>query len=150
MIFPDSGGSTGRSSGFGQQLLERPPERGEFPFNRDPYERQIDTKIVVRQPAAHASDPPPWHLRPTLLHGVGEMLDGFPDDFELADDRILAHPLRHERVTTCAGILLDVTNRVENVTEVDAVVLHSGRASARMCGRIAGWTLRSVMTSTFR
>ena len=37
-----------------------------------------------------------------------------------------------------ARVLLDVVNGFEDVTKVDAIVLHNGRASARMCRRIAG------------
>ena len=79
-----------------------------------------------------------------------QVLDRLANDFELPDERVLSHFVCHERITAGTCVLLDVLNGFEDVPEVDAIVLHKGRTSARMCGRIAGCTLLSVSTSTFR
>jgi hypothetical protein len=56
----------------------------------------------------------------------------------------------HERVTANGRVLLDVVDGVADVTEVDALVLHSGRNAARMRSRSAGLRLAPVNTSTLR
>jgi hypothetical protein len=76
--------------------------------------------------------------------------DRLADDLELSDDRILPHPVGKERLLAHRCIGLDVVDGVPDVPQVDALVLHSSRASAAIRGRRAGWMLSSVKTSTFR
>jgi hypothetical protein len=77
----------------------------------------------------------------TCFHGISgrrdlqpsvKMLDGLADHFELADRRVLPHSIGEERVATRLGVLDDVVDRVANVFQADAVVLHRADASARM------------------
>ena len=59
------------------------------------------------------------------------MLHRLAEDLRLSDDGILAHRLGHEHVVTSGEAPFDVVDGVGNVPEVDAVVLHNRRASAR-------------------
>ena len=82
------------------------------------------------------SSPLVSHYRPGGCR-VGEMLDRFTDDLELRSTafsrmRSAINWSRDNRVR------LDIADGVTDVTEGEALVLHSGRASARICRRTAG------------
>jgi hypothetical protein len=70
-----------------------------------------------------------------IPRGIGELLDGLADDLELANDRILAHPLGHKSVAAYRRVFFDVVDCVADVTEIDAL-LHRG-AILPGCGREA-------------
>ena len=71
--------------------------------------------------------------------GAGELLDGFANDLELANDGILPHPLGHESVAALRRVFFDV---VADVTEVE---LRGGRANVIIRG-LGGAEVKDVLS----
>jgi hypothetical protein len=59
-------------------------------------------------------------------------LTGLADHLELANRRVLPHPLREKRLAARVRIVGDIVQRVADIVKIDAIVLHREAASARI------------------
>ena len=75
---------------------------------------------------------------------------GLADDFEIADDGIADHPLRHEGLAATGDISLDGLDAIQDMAEVRPIRLHNSRASNSTKGRKCGLRLRSMTRSIGR
>jgi hypothetical protein len=73
-------------------------QRLKVPLHDAPHQSEIDAEVSVRQPISHAGDLLPRNIRPSRAGILGELFDGFADDLELADDRILPHAVSEEEL----------------------------------------------------
>jgi hypothetical protein len=69
-------------------------QRRQITLNDPPHQREIHTEVIVRQTIANAVDVLPRDFRTKLPCRVGELLRRLANDLQLANDSILAHPLR--------------------------------------------------------
>ena len=65
----------------------------------------------------------------------GDLLDGFPHDLEVANDRILGSQVRTKAALSVPAVEDDALCGLTDVTQVELIVLHRARASRRTRSR---------------
>src|SRR5439155_324339 len=109
-----------------------------------------DTKIVMGELVTHPGDLSPWNVRVGSRQTRRQSFDGLADDLQVANHGVLRLTVRHEGVATSRRVRNDGVDRVAHVQQVDAIVLHTATASARIPFRRYGLSPASETTSTGR
>ena len=121
-----------------QVLLDHRPDRIE-----------VNIEICVNEAITRPGDLAPRHAGFACSQLGAEILDRFPDDFELAHDSALRLPVGHETIAAFCREAVDGLDRAQHVLQKEPVAIgHSGRASDRMRLFKSGWSSVSVQRST--
>src|SRR5712691_9445800 len=78
----------------------------------------------------------------------GEALRGLRQRLQIPQDSILQCMGPHELGPPSCTVLFDAPDALQHVAQIDGIVFHRGTASRSTRSRRAGWSARSVTTST--
>ena len=93
---------------------------------------RVYPEVLMNEDIAEAGQIDPRDLGVRRLEGGAHPLHCLPDDLEVADGSILEDPVGQKGIPAAPADLLHPLQRLENVGDLGPVVLHRGRASARM------------------
>src|SRR5215207_10241980 len=94
-----------------------------------PDEQEIHAPIAVNKAISESDDPLPGSAG-GIAYRRRQAVRGLADDFEIADDCVLDHPLPQKGLASVSDIGLDGGDGIVDVTEIGKVALHKGCASA--------------------
>ena len=108
---------TFRSAGLRvEETLDRLFQRSQLALDDVPDQRKIDAEILMRQDIASTSDSGPRNLRSLLGKAIGaEITDDLPDDFEIADHRILSLAVVHELLAPVRRVFADTLQTIREM-----------------------------------
>lgn len=108
---------------------------GELSNHDIPDQLKVNAEVVMNELVPHPGHLPPWHTRRTLAQWLRDALGGLANNLQVADDGILDHRPGEELIPAGLRISECPINGISDVQQIDALVLQSATASARIRSR---------------
>ena len=86
--------------------------------------------IVVDQEVSQSSEHPPGNLGIFVHQRFGDSFRGLANDLQIPNHRVLQREIAKKDVAPSGTDALNPLDTLHNVQEIEAIVLHSGLASA--------------------
>lgn len=131
---PECHGSSGLLSLLPFELLEDPlnvcPQLWNVVPHCLPHNIQVHTEILVNQLVAHSRKTLPGNAGMGGTQTIRNILHRLANDLKVAHDSVLRFDVIEKRVATVGCVVENTVDCIPNMEQVEAVVFHSGTASA--------------------
>ena len=109
---------------------------------------QVNPQVIMDEDVAEGGNTTPRDGRVRVRSCWGEALGGLRQRLQIPQDSILQGMGPHELCPPSCTIRFDAPDALQHVAQRDDILFHRGTASRRTRSRRAGWSARSVTTST--
>ena len=108
---------------LGEYSLHFGPQDGQLLLDDIPNDLDVDSEVCVDQDVAQAGDPPPIDLGVSRTDLVGQVLDRFADDFQVADHGIEGPLVAGQRFAGESGrVATDLLDGLQDIVQLDPTV----------------------------
>ncbi len=118
------------------ERLDPPLQGRQITLHDPPDLAEVHSRIFVDQNVPQAAETAPGNLRGPVTRLWREALRGLADDLQVPDHCILRLWVSHEGVPTVGCVRFYTPHAFQDVNKIEAVVVHSGTASATIRSRM--------------